>query len=35
MWTAPPDHPLRRLFSGITEHAFMTTLGVTDAPLVD
>lgn len=35
MWTAPPDHPLRRLFSGITEHAFMSTLGVTDAPLVD
>ena len=35
MWTAPPDHPLRRLFSGITEHAFMTTLGMADAPLVD
>lgn len=35
MWTTPSHHPLRRLFSGITEHAFLTTLGVTDASLVD
>jgi hypothetical protein len=30
-----PDHPLRRLFSGLTEHTFMTTLGVADPPLTD
>jgi hypothetical protein len=26
---------LRRLFSGLTEHTFMTTLGVADPPLTD
>lgn len=35
MWEAPDNHPLRRLFAGITEHAFLTTLGVADPPLVD
>lgn len=35
MWTTPPDHPLRRMFAGITEHAFMTSLGVADPSLVD
>ena len=35
MWEPPPNHPLRRLFAGITEHAFQTTLGVADPPLVD
>jgi hypothetical protein len=35
MWTTPTDHPLRRLFAGITEHAFITSLGVADPPLVD
>lgn len=35
MWTTPADHPLRRLFAGITEHAFITSLGVADPPLVD
>lgn len=35
MWQVPSDHPLRRLFCGVTEHAFLTTLGVTDAPLID
>ena len=33
----PPraDHPLRRLFGGLTEQTFMTTLGVADPPLTD
>jgi hypothetical protein len=31
----PTDHPLRRLFAGLTEHAFMAELGVTDVKLVD
>ena len=35
MWHPPADHPLRRLFAGITEHAFVTALGVADPPLVD
>jgi hypothetical protein len=35
MWETPPDHPLRRMFAGITEHAFFDSLGVADPPLVD
>lgn len=35
MWFAPADHPLRRLFAGLTEHAFLTRVGVTDPPLID
>jgi hypothetical protein len=35
MWAPSPEHPVRRLFAGLTEHAFLTTLGVTDPPLVD
>lgn len=35
MWYARPDHPLRRLFAGLTEHAFLTTLGVADTKLTD
>jgi hypothetical protein len=35
MWSPPPQHPLRRLFAGLTEHAFVTALGVADPPLVD
>jgi len=35
MWVPPQDHPVRRLFSGLTEHTFMTTLGVTDTELID
>jgi hypothetical protein len=35
MWFPPADHPLRRLFAGLTEHAFQTTLGVADPGLVD
>ena len=35
MWSTPPDHPLRRLFAGLTEHAFLTSIGITDPPLID
>jgi hypothetical protein len=35
MWNYNPDHPLRRLFAGLTEHAFMETLGMGDPSLVD
>jgi hypothetical protein len=31
----PVDHPLRKLFAGLTEHAFMAELGVTDVRLID
>jgi hypothetical protein len=29
------DHPLRRLFAGLTEHTFFDTLGIGDPRLVD
>lgn len=35
MWTPSNDHPLRRLFCGLTEHTFISTLGVADPPLTD
>jgi hypothetical protein len=35
MWYFNPDHPLRRLFAGLTEHTFSVTLGVADTALVD
>jgi hypothetical protein len=35
MWSPRPDHPIRRLFSGLTEQTFMTALGVADPPLTD
>jgi hypothetical protein len=35
MWSPKPDHPLRRLFAGLTEQTFMATLGVADPPLTD
>src|SRR5262245_41013198 len=35
MWYYNPDHPLRRLFAGLTEQTFLATLGVGDPPLVD
>jgi hypothetical protein len=35
MWPPPKEHTVRRYFAGLTEHAFMTTLGVADPPLVD
>ncbi len=30
-----PDHPIRRLFAGLTEHTFQAMLGVADPLLVD
>lgn len=35
MWEPPAEHPLRRLFAGLTEHAFFSHLGVTDPPVID
>jgi hypothetical protein len=35
MWEPSPGHPLRRMFAGITEHAFIETLGIADPPLID
>ncbi len=35
MWFSDPNHPLRRLFAGLTEHTFQTTLGVADPRLTD
>jgi hypothetical protein len=35
MWYYKSEHPLRRFFSGITEHTFMDTLGMGDPRLVD
>jgi len=35
MWSAPLNHPLRRLFAGLTEHAFIAAIGVADPPLID
>jgi hypothetical protein len=35
MWFYNADHPLRRYFSGLTEHTFMARLGVADPSLTD
>src|SRR6202035_3125951 len=35
MWCPKPEHPLRRLFAGLTEQTFMHTLGVADPRLTD
>jgi len=35
MWHPPADHPLRRLFAGVTEQTFQTTFGVADPSLID
>jgi hypothetical protein len=35
MYVPPTDHPLRRLFAGLTEQTFVSTLGVGDPPLID
>ncbi len=35
MWSIKPDHPLRRMFAGLTEQTFLDRLGVGDPPLVD
>jgi len=31
----PTNHPLRRMFAGLTEQTFIRTLGIGDPPLVD
>lgn len=35
MWYYNANHPLRRLFAGLTEHAFMQSIGMGDPHLVD
>jgi hypothetical protein len=35
MWQPTADHPLRRLFAGLTEHTFLSTLGMADPELID
>lgn len=35
MWFSDPNHPLRRLFAGLTEQTFQATLGVADPRLTD
>jgi hypothetical protein len=35
MWDPKPEHPLRQLFAGLTEHTFMHTLGLADPRLTD
>ena len=35
MWSPKPDHPLRRMFAGLTEQTFIHTLGVADPRLTD
>src|SRR5438445_9618546 len=35
MWSPKHDHPLRRLFGGLTDHAFMQSLGLADPQLTD
>src|SRR3954447_3192506 len=35
MWNVPPDRPWRRWCAALTEHAFLTSIGITDPPLID
>jgi hypothetical protein len=35
MWDPPPGHPIRRMFAGLTEHAFLRSIGLADPPLID
>jgi hypothetical protein len=35
MWYYNANHPLRRLFAGLTEQTFQSTLGVADPALID
>lgn len=35
MWSPATDHPLRRLFAGLTEQTFLDTLGLADPSLTD
>ncbi len=34
MWNPKPDHPLCRMFAGLTEQTFMMTVGVGDPHLI-
>lgn len=35
MWEPKPEHPLRRLFAGLTEQTFINTFGLADPQLTD
>lgn len=35
MWAPEPNHPLRRMFAGLTEQTFLEQLGVADPPVMD
>ena len=35
MFSPKPDHPLRKLFAGLTEQTFIQTFGLADPPLTD
>lgn len=35
MWNPPPEHPLRRMFAGVTEQTFQARFGVADPQLID
>jgi hypothetical protein len=35
MWEPPIEHPLRRMFAGLTEHTFLTRFGIADPQLID
>ena len=35
MWSPSLDHPLRRLFAGLTEQTFLATFGMGDPRLID
>ncbi len=35
MWYYNSNHPLRRLFAGVTEQTFMSRLGIADTQLID
>jgi hypothetical protein len=35
MWDPPAEHPLKRMFAGLAEHAFFSHLGVADPALID
>jgi hypothetical protein len=35
MWYPHPDHPLRRMFAGVTEATFQARFGVADPNLID
>ncbi len=35
MWSPPINHPLRKMFAGVTENTFFVSLGVADPQVVD